>query len=105
MLAATAAAARSPRTGSCSARRSEAGGVTEGWFTFETAVSRGKGQLRLIDGKAWTLLTTIQELKGFEERKRETRPKGVEHGVHAGRKSWLEQRQERERTLGYSEQP
>jgi putative flavoprotein involved in K+ transport len=79
--------------------------VTEGWFTFETATSRGKGLLRLIGGKAWTLLTTIQELKGFEEKKRETRPKGVEHGVHAGRKSWLEEKQERAKTLGYGEQP
>ena len=27
-----------------------AGGVVEGWFTFETAVARGHGQLRLKDG-------------------------------------------------------
>jgi putative flavoprotein involved in K+ transport len=84
---------------------SEAGGVTEGWFTFETAASRGKGLLRLIDGKAWTLLTTIQELKGHEEKKREARVKGVAHGVHAGRQTWAEARDERARTLGYSEQP
>ncbi len=84
---------------------SEAGGVTEAWFTFETGTGRGRGQLRLIGGKAWTFLTTLQELKGFEEKKRETRPKGVEHGVHKDRKSWLEERQEEERTLGYTKQP
>ena len=43
-----------------------ADGVTEGWFTFETAVSRGRGILRLKGGKCWTLLTTMVELKGHE---------------------------------------
>ena len=84
---------------------SEAGGVAECWFTFETATGRGKGQLRLIGGKAWTFLTTLQELKGFEEQRGETRPKGVEHGPHAHRKTWAEQRADDERTLGFSKQP
>ena len=84
---------------------SEANGVTEGWFTFETATGRGRGHLRLIGGKAWTLLTTLQELKGFEEKKRDKRPKGVEHGAYKDRKSWLEARQDEERTLGFAEQP
>ena len=84
---------------------SEANGVTEGWFTFETATGRGRGHLRLIGGKAWTLLTALQELKGFEEKKRDKRPKGVEHGAYKDRKSWLEARQDEERTLGFSEQP
>jgi putative flavoprotein involved in K+ transport len=84
---------------------SEANGVTEGWFTFETATGRGRGHLRLIGGKAWTLLTTLQELKGFEEKKRDNRPKGVEHGAYKDRKSWLEARQDEERTLGFAEQP
>src|SRR6476660_7516064 len=39
-----------------------AGGVTEAWIEFETAIGRGKGQLRLKgdgdDARAWTLLTT-----------------------------------------------
>ncbi len=83
----------------------EAGGVTEGWFTFETATGRGRGHLRLIGAKAWTFLTTLQELKGFEEKKREQRIKGVEHGVHKERKTWLEARQEEERTLGFEKQP
>ena len=84
---------------------SEANGVTEGWFTFETATGRGRVHLRLIGGKAWTLLTTLQELKGYEEKKRDKRPKGVEHGAYKDRKSWLEARQDEERTLGFSEQP
>jgi putative flavoprotein involved in K+ transport len=39
----------------------------EAWFTFETALGRGIGHVRLRDGRAWTLLTTLRELKGFEE--------------------------------------
>ncbi|HTP72379.1 MAG TPA: NAD(P)/FAD-dependent oxidoreductase [Burkholderiaceae bacterium] len=104
MLEATMPNAR-PSNFAIQGEGSEANGVTEGWFTFETATGRGRGQLRLIDGKAWTLLTTLQELKGFEEKKREQRIKGVEHGVYKDRKTWLEQRQDEERTLGFATQP
>jgi len=83
----------------------EADGITEAWFTFETAVARGKGLVRLKDGKAWTLLTTMVELKGYEEKKNDTRSKGVEHGPHKGRKTWGEEREEEARTLGYTKQP
>jgi putative flavoprotein involved in K+ transport len=44
----------------------EADGVVDAWFTFETRVARGRGHLRLKDDKAWTFLTTMTELKGFE---------------------------------------
>jgi putative flavoprotein involved in K+ transport len=83
----------------------EAEGVIDAWFTFETAVARGRGHLRLRNGKCWTLLTTMTELKGFEELKGEHRVKGAEHGVHPGRKTWLEQRQDEAATLGHTEQP
>ena len=80
-------------------------GVLEGWFTFETAVSRGRGILRLKDGKCWTLLTTMVELKGFEERKGPKRIMGAEHGVAKNRKNWLQLKQEEEARLGVTEQP
>ena len=83
----------------------EAGGVVEAWFTFETALARGRGHLRLRGGRAWTLLTTMTELKDHEERTGERRIKGAEHGVHPGRKTWLEQRQDEAATLGFTEQP
>jgi len=72
--------------------------AAEGWFSFETAAGRGIGHLRLRGGasggdKCWTLLTTLQELKGFEEKAGRTREAGVEHGVIVGRKSWLERRE------------
>ncbi len=83
----------------------EAGGVTEGWIRFETATGRGWGHLRLTNGKAWTLLTTLQELKGHEEHRGPTRDKGVLHGVDPNRQTWLEQRQQEEAELGYTRQP
>ncbi len=84
---------------------SAADGVTEAWITFETGVARGKGHLRLIDGKAWTLLTTMQELKGYEEKTGANRVKGIEHGTVVDRATWLERRQAEEAELGYSRQP
>jgi putative flavoprotein involved in K+ transport len=83
----------------------EADGVIDAWFTFETAVARGRGHLRLKEGKAWTLLTTMTELKGHEEHKGSRRRMGAEHGVHPGRKTWLEEREHEQQTLGYTEQP
>ena len=43
---------------------------TNEWFTFDTALGRGLGHVRFRDkGKhCWTLLTTLQELKGHEEK-------------------------------------
>jgi putative flavoprotein involved in K+ transport len=84
---------------------SVADGVTEAWLTFETAVARGRGHVRLRDGKCWTLLTTMTELKGHEERRGETREKGAEHGVVQGRRSWRERLEQEAAELGTSEQP
>jgi putative flavoprotein involved in K+ transport len=84
---------------------SEAGGVTEAWITFETAVSRGRGHIRLKGEQCWTLLTTMVELKGHEEPHGFTRPMGVQHGVVQERKTWLEQRQQEQAELGYTTQP
>ena len=74
--------------------------ANEGWFSFETRVGRGIGHIRIRMGsgsgsgeKCWTLLTTMQELKGFEEKAGLTREAGVEHGVIAGRRNWLERRE------------
>src|SRR5262249_19001694 len=76
-----------------------------GWIRFETAVARGRGHVRLVGGKAWTLLTAMTELKGHEERRGPTRERGVEHGVHPGRKTWLELRCQEEAELGVLTQP
>ena len=85
---------------------SEADGITEGWVRFETASARGEGHLRLnSDGQAWTFLTAAYELKGHEEAKGATRPKGVEHGARGKHKNWLEKKLQEEAELGYKKQP
>ena len=53
----------------------EEDGVITAWIAFETKAGRGSGLLRLVDGKAFTLLTTLDELKGHEEPVNGRRPK------------------------------
>jgi putative flavoprotein involved in K+ transport len=83
----------------------EADGITTAWIAFETAVGRGNGLLRLRDGKAWTLLTALYELKGHEEPAHDRRPMGAEHGVNRERNTWLERREQEAAELGYTTQP
>ncbi|MEV0685710.1 NAD(P)/FAD-dependent oxidoreductase [Nocardia sp. NPDC050378] len=83
----------------------EADGVISAWIGFETGAGRGVGHLRLTDEGAWTLLTTLQELKGFEESKGPRRPKGVRHGADRARVTWSEQREREQHELGYTRQP
>ena len=78
------------------------GGTLKGiqsFLTVDTDVGRGRGLVRLVqdpdDGgnwKAFTLFTSLQELKGHEELIGERRPTGVIHGSHPGRKNWKERR-------------
>ena len=83
----------------------EANGVVEAWITFETNVARGFGHLRLKDGRVWTLLTTMSELKGHEEPVGAARPLGVPGRAEIGNKSWKEEREQEIAELGYSRQP
>ena len=71
----------------------------EAIFKFETAVGRGNGILRMIpdarDGskpKAWTLLTTLEELKGFEEQLDAARPRGNAYSRDFRGPNWLDLR-------------
>lgn len=68
-------------------------GVVQGWFTFSTETSSGRGVVRLRDGKAWSLLTVVDQLDGFEEAAGVHRPLGAEHGANKERVTWLEQRE------------
>lgn len=77
----------------------------EGWFSFETAVGRGTGHVRLKDGKAWTLFTALMELKGFEELRGATRESGVQHGAIQNRVTWTDRRRADATELGTSRQP
>jgi putative flavoprotein involved in K+ transport len=83
----------------------EADGITEAWITFETAVARGYGHIRLKDGRIWTLLTTMSELKGFEEQSGFARPLGARHGTDKDRRTWKEEREQEAAELGFERQP
>ncbi|WGD53643.1 NAD(P)/FAD-dependent oxidoreductase [Bradyrhizobium sp. CB1650] len=68
-------------------------------FNFETAIGRGSGIVRLVpdaeDGdrlKAWTLLTALDELKGFEEQLGTTRPRGQAYSRDFRGPNWLDLR-------------
>jgi putative flavoprotein involved in K+ transport len=77
----------------------------DGWFTFETAVGRGRGHLRLKDGKAGTLFTALTELKGFEEKAGGTRPYGTQHGAFKDRVTWSDRRKADAEEIGITRQP
>jgi cation diffusion facilitator CzcD-associated flavoprotein CzcO len=71
----------------------------EAIFKFETTIGRGSGIVRLIpdasDGnrlKAWTLLTELGELKGFEERLGKERPRGSAYSRDFRGPNWLDLR-------------
>ena len=79
----------------------------EAIFKFETKVGRGSGIIRLIpdaaDGnklKAWTLLTELGELKGFEEQLGVARPRGNAYSRDFRGPNWLDLRQ---KSAGYAE--
>ncbi|KAF0956697.1 hypothetical protein MLGJGCBP_00058 [Rhodococcus sp. T7] len=86
-------------------------GVVSAFISFETAVGRCEGHLRLrpdaADGqdKAWTLLTTLQELKGHEEPRGAGRVLGAVHGSDPDTRSWAEKKADEERELGRGLQP
>lgn len=82
--------------------------VVEGFFDFETDLGRGTGVVRLVQGepeggrwdeveegpwKAWLLLTSMQELKGFEERVGLRRPTGDEFSKNLVEGNWLDRRE------------
>ena len=69
--------------------------VIEAFFRFETALGRGNGVVRLYandPSKAWVLLTTLEELKGHEERIGARRPSGDAYSRNFGGENWLDQR-------------
>ena len=73
--------------------------AVEAIFKFETRVGRGSGIIRLIpdadDGnrlKAWTLLTELGELKGFEEQLGVDRPRGNAYSRDFRGPNWLDLR-------------
>src|SRR3954451_20710449 len=73
----------------------------EAIFKFETEEGRGSGILRLIPDasddnrlKAWTLLTALDELKGFEEQLGSSRPRGQSYSRDFRGPNWLDLRKD-----------
>jgi thioredoxin reductase len=71
----------------------------EAIFRFETKNGRGSGVLRLTPEaddaknlKAWTLLTALEELEGFEERVGKSRPTGQSYSRDFRGPNWLDLR-------------
>jgi cation diffusion facilitator CzcD-associated flavoprotein CzcO len=71
----------------------------EAIFGFETAEGRGSGIVRLTPDaddanafKAWTLLTTLDEIKGHEERLGRSRPQGKAYSRDFRGPNWLDLR-------------
>ncbi|MFN0040455.1 MAG: flavin-containing monooxygenase [Burkholderiales bacterium] len=69
----------------------------EAIFRFETLEGRGSGVLRLTPGldekwRAWTLHTTLEELKGFEEKLGASRPTGQAYSRDFRGPNWLDLR-------------
>ena len=71
----------------------------EAIFSFETAAGRGSGIVRLLPDadeggrlKAWTLLTALDELKGFEEPLGARRPRGQSYSRDFRGPNWLDLR-------------
>jgi cation diffusion facilitator CzcD-associated flavoprotein CzcO len=69
--------------------------VHEAIFRFETATGRGFGVVRLPTQnptRAWVLMTSLDELKGHEEKTGTRRPSGDAYSRNFGGLNWLDQR-------------
>jgi cation diffusion facilitator CzcD-associated flavoprotein CzcO len=75
--------------------------VIEAIFEFETETGRGHGVLRLLAAqpdKCWGLMTSLHELKGYEEPVDGKRPSGADYSRMFGGENWADRR-ERERAF------
>lgn len=81
-------------------------GVAEGFIRFNTRVGDGHGHIRIRDGRIFTLLTTMDGLKGHEEIGRHSRPFGLVEGAESiAEPTWGERRERMQADLGVNEQP
>lgn len=80
-------------------------GGAEAWLNIETAAGIGKAHVRLgPDGRAKTLLTTLQELHGHPFAVGRNRALGAQHGVYPQRQYWHDKRAAATAALGTDEQ-
>jgi putative flavoprotein involved in K+ transport len=77
----------------------------EAIFAFSTAFGNGSGIVRLLPDasgalKAWVMLTTLDEIRGHEERIGQRRPRGEEWSGGFGGENWMDHRF---KTLAYAD--
>ena len=77
--------------------------ATEGRISFETAIGRGEGYVRLEGGACATILTVLQALTGHEEAIGRHRTSGVV--ADGGNRNWLERRRHSASAMGRNVQP
>jgi putative flavoprotein involved in K+ transport len=80
-------------------------GWTEAWLAFETVAGTGKAHVRLIDGRCYTLLTTLDRLAAHPPATGRHRERGNSHGMARGKPTWAENAAARRAALGDTEQP
>lgn len=78
---------------------------THVWLAFDTASAHGIGRVTLRGGRAFILLTAMSDLKGHEELRGPTRPKGIVHKADRDRRTWSENRASQAALLGLQDQP
>src|SRR5690606_23320123 len=71
----------------------------EAMISFETEVGKGSGIVRLVPADAepgrhvaWVLMTSLDEIKGHEERIGKRRPRGEEWSGGFGGENWMDHR-------------
>jgi cation diffusion facilitator CzcD-associated flavoprotein CzcO len=79
--------------------------VIEAYFDFDTAVGSGTGFVRLVHDPAdafnprvWILLTTLQQLTGWEEHIGNRRPTGLQYSYNFAGDNWADQRRKANET-------
>ncbi|QUD89617.1 flavin-containing monooxygenase [Phenylobacterium montanum] len=77
----------------------------EGFVSFDTALGRGTGYVRLKQGRCWTLFTTLQDLTGFEQHVGRHRRKGPTLDPRHPQWNWLDTRKAEQARIGVEDQP
>lgn len=86
-------------------RTDEADGVTEAHLTCTNDIFTAKALVRIRDGKAWTFLTSAQELREYPEPKGRRRIRGAQHGQNVDKDNWLDKRTKQRESFGTDSEP
>jgi putative flavoprotein involved in K+ transport len=97
------AAKRGAATGASGWSTEAAAGASEGFIAFETAMGRATGYVRLVEGKALTLFTVLQDLRGHEFPMRGRRASGMVEDSQG--RNWQDLRRAEQAEMGIARQP